>query len=268
MSKRNTNAFTLVELLVVIAIIAALIALLLPVLNKARDAAKRTMCLSNLRQLSLGLASYTNENNGYYPAYQKYNYKFMWAQAVFGQLNHLDPQSLTPSNTLGYANPYNPRSMYICPVDFKPWAVASWNGGTDPAYNTPSYQNIVIATSYACNEFLLPFWDKDKTTGVFHWSNTAGTYPGGQKLTSHRDTTRIFLLMDSWSGAGSTPVYYPQYLYNYKSSYGFTPDALNLHGKGLHVAFADCHVAWVEGANAGLTKPSGDLVSIGRASEW
>lgn len=63
-TERKT-AFTLVELLVVIGIIALLIAILLPALNKAREHARATACLSNLRQIGIGMVMYAQENKGF-----------------------------------------------------------------------------------------------------------------------------------------------------------------------------------------------------------
>ncbi len=64
-SKKNN--FTLIELLVVIAIIAILASMLLPALSRARNVAKKTKCLANMKQIGTAQCSYSNDFNGRIP---------------------------------------------------------------------------------------------------------------------------------------------------------------------------------------------------------
>jgi prepilin-type N-terminal cleavage/methylation domain-containing protein len=156
----KTAGFTLVELLVVIGIIAVLIAILLPTLNKARDAAQKTQCLSNLRQTYLALALYANGFKDAVPlgcwggsgnGYRQQNY-MVWRQGqsvliMFGLLEYArmlkTPQALycpSESNLEAMFNtvknpwppypavPDNVRIGYGCrPVDAQ-GKVVTWEG--------------------------------------------------------------------------------------------------------------------------------------------
>ncbi len=63
----QSRAFTLIELLVVVAIIAVLVAILLPALNSAREQARRSLCLANMRSIGQGILMYCNDYNGWLP---------------------------------------------------------------------------------------------------------------------------------------------------------------------------------------------------------
>lgn len=72
---RKQRGFTLIELLVVIAIIAILAAILFPVFAQAREMARKTVCLSNMQQIGLGVLMYTQDYDETYPIEREpYNY--------------------------------------------------------------------------------------------------------------------------------------------------------------------------------------------------
>src|SRR5205823_14820075 len=81
--ERRQRGFTLIELLVVIAIIAILAAILFPVFAQAREKARQAACLSNCRQIGLGVMMYAEDWDQSYPLYALLpKHEVMWFQMI------------------------------------------------------------------------------------------------------------------------------------------------------------------------------------------
>ena len=99
------KAFTLIELLVVIAIIAILAAILFPVFAQAKEAAKKTQCLSNFKQIGLSMALYSNDYDGGFPTWSQYFYdilNFKSANPASYPYGQAQPSSAWDYNLLPY----------------------------------------------------------------------------------------------------------------------------------------------------------------------
>lgn len=144
-SPRSRRAFTLIELLVVIAIIAVLIALLLPAVQQAREAARRTQCKNNLKQLGLALHNY-HDIYGRLPITQydsqpsgDYLTLTCWTRAILPQMdlatittNWNDGQNFSVGQNAVINR--TPIATYKCPSSPAP-ILGTWNpsnAGGDP----------------------------------------------------------------------------------------------------------------------------------------
>ncbi|MCM8759304.1 MAG: DUF1559 domain-containing protein [Candidatus Omnitrophica bacterium] len=127
-TSRNLRGFTLIELLVVIAIIAILAAMLLPALSKAREKARQSVCMSNLKQIGLAFLMYVHDNYEYMPS------------------NAYWPNPISPYWTDVLLQYHKNRNVYRCPsVSAKD--TSTWYGyGCDYGYN--AYLGYSVYSNY------------------------------------------------------------------------------------------------------------------------
>ena len=103
-SRMRKTCFTLIELLVVIAIIAILAAMLLPALNQAREKARASNCINNLKQMGTAMYLYLDNNREYFPGCLGTTEHGLWCYALNKDYGVSDRVFKCPTDTIRYTN--------------------------------------------------------------------------------------------------------------------------------------------------------------------
>jgi len=229
----RNNAFTLIELLVVIAIIAILAAILFPVFAQARNQARKTVCISNMKELGLAQMMYV----------QDYDEKFsFWGNGVTNDAwAQPEGQGWWMNQTQPYIKNYG---VYACPNDTRSdadangWGYAIVLGSTNGGKNAPKYYR----SSYGVSEFLVSSWGYTAQASVPYPTNTLMYSDAIGPLTNDWDnceawppfgpTRTWFANAGAWGAWGSHTDYE-----KWKSTVR--------HGDGEVIAYADGHAGYL-----------------------
>jgi len=223
---KRRNGFTLIELLVVIAIISLLVSILLPSLNQAKELARSAVCMSNLKQLGILLAMYTNDYEGYLPpGHYHIAWYPMWSQVLGDEGRALGPSGVDSDDTMFG------RDYAACPSDLEPLQPYPHNHSYGAHYD------------YSYNPYS-PFhaYDESKAT----------PYVGSSKLEDV--LSGAFMVTDATWGLFYTPKQFPfledtdgDGIADYNFMVGnYCNTASPRHRDGMNMLFANMSVSRVE----------------------
>ena len=217
------RGFTLIELLVVIAIIAILAAILFPVFAKAREKARQTSCLSNLKQLANGMLMYAQDYDEHFPA-------------------------LTYTDCFPTANVWS--GMYPWPITIMPY-VKNWQIGVCASDSQCGCMSKAGGNDF--DPFFVARFGAAPASSAAAAAQWPWSYGSNYSLTTAFTLAQInrpaqcILLCDFGQGQHSYSVYYANFGYGYTSTE--SPDrwtAGGRHNDGRNYAFCDGHAKWLK----------------------
>jgi len=209
------EGFTLIELLVVIAVISILAAILFPVFARARENARRAGCMSNLKQIGLGVMMYTQDYDEHYPSVN-------WGGTT-GKYRFPDGNNYSANPWYVKIYPYvKSVQVFNCPSaeSYLYWDGSYGHSGVNHNQSGPF--------TYAAN--------LDFLTGL------SGDGSAGQIIAAVDKPSQTVMILDS-NFQSFTP-WYPMTSANPYYPWDATRAMLDRHLNGVNFLFADGHVKW------------------------
>jgi prepilin-type N-terminal cleavage/methylation domain-containing protein/prepilin-type processing-associated H-X9-DG protein len=262
----STNkAFTLIELLVVIAIIALLAAILFPVFGQARERARRTACLSNMKQIGLGVTMYTQDYDERMPESgwgvpcsdpatktvtdNVFSGVFAWPIAIYPYTKSW--QVLSCPNDK-YKARFSKASSYC-------YEAHLIEGGVPGAYagirNNPQAMAETLPLSYTANYMLSGHYGKINGTVT---NQTASNLAPMRPLSAIAQPSKVYYAMDDGGATNYTGTWYSTIGYSSGCS-GSRWEMGARHQGGRIFMFVDGHAKWQK--DEPYCKPSGTAYS-------